>query len=190
MITENISTLKIHKLSQEQYDREYAAGNTDSTAIYLTPSNEDLIMKKIELVEENIEEISTDLINIKIPTKTSQLTNDSGFLTQHQDLSGYAKKATTLEGYGITDGATKVDLDELRESINNNNQISGNITSENITHAYGDLNILLSNLIENYMLNIDYDSLLSFDTDEIVVGIINVSSRLGQSVLGQMILAK
>lgn len=26
-----------------------------------------------------------------IPTKTSQLTNDSGFLTEHQDLTGYAK---------------------------------------------------------------------------------------------------
>ena len=28
----------------------------------------------------------------KIPSKTSELTNDSGFLTQHQDLSAYAKK--------------------------------------------------------------------------------------------------
>ena len=28
----------------------------------------------------------------KIPTKTSDLTNDSGFLTEHQDLSDYAKK--------------------------------------------------------------------------------------------------
>lgn len=36
-------------------------------------------------------------------TKTSQLTNDSGFLTEHQDISGKADKATTLEGYGITD---------------------------------------------------------------------------------------
>lgn len=34
-----------------------------------------------------------------IPTKTSQLTNDSGFLTQHQDLSAYAKAASpTLTG--------------------------------------------------------------------------------------------
>lgn len=28
---------------------------------------------------------------IVVPTKTSQLTNDSGFLTKHQDLSAYAK---------------------------------------------------------------------------------------------------
>jgi hypothetical protein len=37
MITENLSTLKIHKLTQAQYDRELAAGNIDETAIYLTP---------------------------------------------------------------------------------------------------------------------------------------------------------
>ena len=38
MITENLSTLKIHKLTQAQYDRELAAGNIDENALYLTPS--------------------------------------------------------------------------------------------------------------------------------------------------------
>lgn len=37
MITENLSTLKIHKLTQEQYDRELEAGRIDPNAIYLTP---------------------------------------------------------------------------------------------------------------------------------------------------------
>ena len=37
MITENVSTLKIHRLTQEQYDRELAAGRLDANAIYLTP---------------------------------------------------------------------------------------------------------------------------------------------------------
>jgi hypothetical protein len=37
LITENVSTLKIHKLSKEQYEREYAAGRIDENAIYLTP---------------------------------------------------------------------------------------------------------------------------------------------------------
>lgn len=40
--------------------------------------------------------------NADIPTKTSELTNDSGFLVQ-QDISGKADSATTLAGYGITD---------------------------------------------------------------------------------------
>ncbi|MBQ2003391.1 MAG: hypothetical protein II240_08865 [Bacteroidaceae bacterium] len=40
MITENLSTLKIHKLTQAQYDRELEAGNLDETALYLTPEEE------------------------------------------------------------------------------------------------------------------------------------------------------
>ena len=37
MTTENLQTLKIHKLSQEQYERELAAGRIDNNALYLTP---------------------------------------------------------------------------------------------------------------------------------------------------------
>jgi hypothetical protein len=36
--TQDLSTLKIHKLTQAQYDRELAAGRIDDTAIYLTPN--------------------------------------------------------------------------------------------------------------------------------------------------------
>lgn len=35
MITENLSTLKIHKLTREQYNREKVAGRIDESAIYL-----------------------------------------------------------------------------------------------------------------------------------------------------------
>lgn len=40
MNTENLSTLKIHKLTQEQYDRELSAGRIDENALYLTPDVE------------------------------------------------------------------------------------------------------------------------------------------------------
>lgn len=40
MNTQNLSTLKIHKLTQDQYDRELAAGNIDENALYLTPNEE------------------------------------------------------------------------------------------------------------------------------------------------------
>lgn len=39
MFTENLSILKIHKLTQQQYDRELAAGNIDESALYLTPDD-------------------------------------------------------------------------------------------------------------------------------------------------------
>jgi hypothetical protein len=40
MKTENLSTLKIHKLTQAQYVRELEAGNLDKTALYLTPEEQ------------------------------------------------------------------------------------------------------------------------------------------------------
>lgn len=50
-------------------------------------------------------------LRTSIPVKTSQLTNDSGYLTAHQDISGKADKATTLAGYGITDAYTSTEVD-------------------------------------------------------------------------------
>lgn len=49
-------------------------------------------------------------VDEKVPTKTSQLTNDSGFLTEHQSLDEYAKKSelpsevteSTVESWGFT----------------------------------------------------------------------------------------
>jgi hypothetical protein len=38
--TENLSTLKIHSLSKEQYERELAAGRLEENALYLTPDDE------------------------------------------------------------------------------------------------------------------------------------------------------
>lgn len=47
-----------------------------------------------------------------IPTAISSFTNDAGYLTSHQDISGKADKATTLAGYGITDAYTSTEVDE------------------------------------------------------------------------------
>lgn len=57
-------------------------GTTDYSALTNKP--------KINNVELSGNKTSADL-GIVIPTKTSELSNDSGFLTQHQDLTGYAK---------------------------------------------------------------------------------------------------
>ena len=44
--------------------------------------------------------------------------------------------------------------------------------------------------IEPYILNIDYEATLAFDTSEVIFGTnMNTSSVLGQAILGQMILA-
>ena len=55
---------------------------------------------------------SSKNVNIEVPTKVSQLSNDSGYLTEHQNISGKADKATTLSGYGITDAYTQTQVND------------------------------------------------------------------------------
>lgn len=51
MITENLSTLKIHKLTQAQYDRELEAGRIDPSALYLTPSTQEDLSDYVQKTE-------------------------------------------------------------------------------------------------------------------------------------------
>lgn len=54
----------------------------------------------------------------EIPTKTSQLTNDSGFLTQHQSLTDYAKKTDIPTNVSqLTNDADYATRSDLRERI-------------------------------------------------------------------------
>lgn len=46
--TENLSTLKIHKLSQVQYERERDAGRLDPDALYLTPDDGTDIQEELD----------------------------------------------------------------------------------------------------------------------------------------------
>lgn len=80
-----------------------------------------------------------------------------------------AKDAETLTG---------MSLDEIKESIV--------VPSTRVTHGED----FLSNILETYILNIDYDTLLAFDTSEIIFGgVTSTTSVLGQAILGQMVLA-
>lgn len=47
----------------------------------------------------------------------------------------------------------------------------------------------IDEIFNMYLLNIDYDVTLGFDTSEIVFGTTTATSVLGQAILGQIILA-
>ena len=84
----------------------------------------------------------------------------------------------TYERFKIGDGITLVNaLPFVDESFI--------VPSERVTHGES----LLSNVLETYILNIDYNTLLAFDTSEIVTGATSITSVLGQAILGQMVLA-
>lgn len=54
----------------------------------------------------------------EIPTKTSQLTNDSGYLTSHQDISNLATKAA------LDEAAAKIPTEYLKTAAISNNKLS------------------------------------------------------------------
>ena len=80
---------------------------------------------------------SYDELKAAIPTKVSELENDSGYLTYEGTIanadnanhaanadnaenvlwSGVQSKPTTLDGYGITDAATKAEFDSLAAEV-------------------------------------------------------------------------
>jgi len=62
LIIENLSTLKINKLTQEQYNREFLAGNIDENALYLTPDDGDSNIKYVTQAEYDAlgDKVNTD----------------------------------------------------------------------------------------------------------------------------------
>ena len=74
-------------------------------------------------------------IRAKIPTKTSQLTNDSGYLTQHQDISGKLDK--TGDGSNVTAAFTAA---ETRTNIATGEKLS--VLLGKIAKWLGDLKAL------------------------------------------------
>lgn len=70
MITENVPILKIHKLSQAQYDREFAAGRIDENAIYLTPEDKEVYNPFVALTQEEYNELK---LNGKLDENTPYL---------------------------------------------------------------------------------------------------------------------
>ena len=64
-------------------------------------------------------------------------------MTEHQDVSGKADKATTLGGYGITDAYTKTEIDSLVGDIENalcnvDNSLNEVINAQNSLISGGD----------------------------------------------------
>ena len=71
------------------------------------------------------------------------------------DLSEYAKKATTLSGYGITDAYTKTDVDELLEDKADS---ATTLAGYGITNAYTKTQV--DNLLGDFVTSDDVETLL------------------------------
>ena len=146
----------------------------------------DTVDREIVIDEETIVIPACNYQRFKIGNginKVTELPFYSDFLLADiEDAKKYAAELDkTLEA---ADNALKKRLDDLeaRELFTNI------ITHKKISQ---DSNLLLSDIIETYILNIDYDSKIKFDTAEIVIGGATSDSTtaiLGKAILGKMIL--
>lgn len=98
MITENLSTLKIHKLTQAQYDRELAAGNIDENALYLTPEEE------IDLSSYATQDyVDSAIANVNISDKLNDYYTKSETYSQSEIDEKVANVEVDLTGYATED---------------------------------------------------------------------------------------
>ena len=97
MITKNISTLKIHKLTQAQYDRELAAGRIDENAIYLTPEEE--VDLSIYATKDYVNSLPTENTTYTISKngKTVVLTGSDGSTSEYIEENVYYVTITPTE---------------------------------------------------------------------------------------------
>ena len=117
------------KVSQLENDSRYFT-ETQLTSDYYNKTEVDTTIEKTY----GDFKAADDELRAEIPTKTSQLENDSGFLTHEGTIAnadraetaniadnvewgGVQSKPTTLDGYGITDAATKAELDSLAAEV-------------------------------------------------------------------------
>ncbi len=87
----------------------YDAAYTHSQVTH-APSNAQANVIESVKVNGTAQTVVGKAVDITVPTKVSELDNDEGYLTEHQDISGKADKATTLAGYGITNAYTKEEV--------------------------------------------------------------------------------
>lgn len=96
-----------------------------------------------------------------IPTKTSELENDSNFLT-NVSWANISDKPTTVSGYGITDA---VDSNTLNSSLSGKANVSHTHTKEQITDFPTDL--VTNDTLANYVTNGTFTTALSGKADSV-----------------------
>ena len=127
--SEGVSKLVINKLTQAEYDELLANNQINDNEIYLTSDDSNIPTKISDLENDSgfitLTDIESKAEKSEIPTLTSQLTNDSGFITEHQDISGKADITYVDEQVGsITE-----QVNELSSKISSVYSFKGSISS-------------------------------------------------------------
>lgn len=100
----------------------------------------------VDVIKVNgVEQANNDgIVNLTVPTKTSDLQNDSGFLTEHQDLSGYATKDE------IPDVSSFVTDSQLTNYLNKEDATNTYVAKELGKSLVSDSEIIRLSTVTNY----------------------------------------
>lgn len=164
----NVNELRI--LSIRDVDFTVRDDRADGLEEY--KNSTDTALAEVRAIAESAR--TSDEVDAQIDAKISDLN-----LSLTYEPIGAEDRANSYTDQKFTEAdlenlVTKEDLDEF------------NIASSKVTHGKD----FLSNILETYILNIDYETLLAFDTSEIVINATtNKTSVLGQAILGQLVLA-
>lgn len=115
MITRNISTLKINKLTQAQYDRELAAGNIDENALYLTPDEDTYTQGELDAMFAEKAEVShehsiSNVDGLQANLDSLESAVDSK-VPNTRKINGKALSSDITLSAGDVDAYTKAEID-------------------------------------------------------------------------------
>lgn len=144
----------------------------DAVNVYTKTETNTELNKKVDKVEGK--QLSTNDLTDELLAKLNELKNydDTKLLAKIESIETILK-------------SDNLDLDTLQEIVNS--LTSTNTSLESVKSTLNELSTKLDT-ISDYVLNIDYDTLIAFDTSEIVIGSSATTAILGKVILGQMIL--
>lgn len=160
MLTENISTLKIHKLTKEQYEREFNAGRTDKNALYLVPDEdadlslyatvEDLNSKSDVGHKHNISDIANLQASldgyVTEASVGSYISTHNTATNSHNDIRLLIEELTArLNVLADSDDATLDQMSEIVAYIKSNKTLIEEVTTNKVS---------VSDIIDNLTTNV------------------------------------
>ncbi|HWV22979.1 MAG TPA: hypothetical protein VNZ58_02225 [Thermomicrobiales bacterium] len=86
-----------------------------------------------------------------IPSKTSDLTNDSGFLTAHQDISGLVPKTTTVNGHALSSNVSVTKADVSLGNVTNDAQVKVSDVDTSTSLGSSDTKVPSQKAVKSYV---------------------------------------
>lgn len=190
-----ISRLKGMSTGANKVEASFTNGNVKidgvETNVYNLPNNiatkdyVDTNGGKIDAIKVNNvqQEIIDKKVNITVPTKVSELTNDSGYLTSHQDISGKANVSESAYSLDLTiDSSTYVITATLKNKSGvelSNKQIDLPLESVVVNGSYDNVN-------KQVILTLKSGSTIQFSVADLISGLqseINENNKLNVNLI-------